>query len=192
MSFYLYLNEHDHAQTWINGGSIPINPASTYRSMERAGIYTPDENLIHSSPVDLAKLTQLIDLAPGVQIKGLSLYSCYNNGEPVPTIENAAYYEDDGLILSFSYRLTKTLARRMKKKCCVKILDMDDLKNHIDEQLGVKSIAGPCKYTWGHQRNHFLKSDDDLWQEEYRLFWPLSKRVEVSIKPGTAELMCLW
>lgn len=192
MSLYLYLNEHAYADTWVNGGKIPINPASTYRSMERSGIYTPDENLIHSSPVDLTKLTQLMDVAPGVRIEGLNLYGCYNDGQPVPTVENAAYYEDDGLILSFSYRLTKILARKMNKKCCVKILDMPTLKKHIDEQLGVESKAGPCQYTWEHQRSHFLKSDEDVWQEEYRLFWPLTKKVEVDIPAGTAELMCLW
>lgn len=134
----------------------------------------------------------IIHLPPGGGIRDLTVTGFNYNGVLLPDIHNASYYEEDGLILSFSYRLTGILARKMKKKACVKILDMDLLKAHLDQQIGVKSEAGPCSYTDGHQRNHFLKSDLDIWQAEYRLFWPADKKVEVSVEPRTAELICTW
>jgi hypothetical protein len=189
MSLYLYLNEHSYANTWINGGVAPINPASYYKSTDRSGIYTPDENLIHKSEFDLK------NLGPGVQVGnayGLTLQNVVVEGVRIPDVRDAYYFEDDGLILSFSYRLTRTVARKMKKKSCVKIIDIKRLKEDLDEQLGVESKAGPCRYTSGHQRNHFLKSNLDEWQAEYRLFWPVKSRAEVSIPQGTAELICTW
>ncbi|RON43500.1 hypothetical protein BK666_20725 [Pseudomonas frederiksbergensis] len=192
MSLYLYLNEYWHADTWVGGGKIPINPASTYKSMERAGIFTPDENLIHKSEVDLTTLGPFLSVGPGSVIKDLTFEGCIVDDEPFPDITNADYYEDDGLILSFSSRLTGGLARKMKKKSCVKILSMGRLKAHLDEQLGVESLAKFCKYTSTHERNHFLKSDLDEWQAEFRLFWPILKKVEVLIPAGTAELICTW
>ena len=192
MGLYLYLNEHWHAEAWVNGGIIPINPASTYWSKERAGIFTPDENLIHRSPIDLMAPNPLFRLAPGAQVKDLNMYGNYVNGVRQTDVFNAAYYQEDGLILSFSYRLTKTLARKMNKKACVKIVNVNLLKTHLDEIIGVTSKAGPCAYTKDHQRHHFLKSDLDEWQAEYRLFWPVENKVEVSVPPGTAELICAW
>ena len=192
MSLYLYLNEHWHAETWINGGEVPINPASFYRRIERGGIFTPDENLIHKSEVDLTTLGPFLKVGPGSIIKDFTFVGCVVDDEPFPDITNADYYENDGLILSFSSRLTGVLARKMKKKACIKIVDMDLLKRHLDDQLGVVSEAGPCKYTSGHQRNHFLKSDLDEWQAEYRLFWPVDKKAEVFVPAGTAQLICTW
>lgn len=192
MSFYLYLNEHWHAETWTGGGVIPINPASTYRKIERSGIYTPDENLIHDSPVDLLAPNPIFRIAPGAQVKGLTMYSNYVDGVRQSDVFNASYYEEDGLILSFSQRLARTVARKMNKRACVKIIDMVRLKAHLDQKLGVTSKAGLCQYTSDHQRNHFLKSEADMWQDEYRLFWPLHERVEVEIPPGIGELICKW
>ncbi|EJM15493.1 hypothetical protein PMI22_04225 [Pseudomonas sp. GM21] len=192
MSLYLYLNEHWHADTWVNGGVIPINPASFYRRAERGGIFTPDENLIHRSPIDLMAPNPIFRIGPGGQIRSLYAIDNYVDGVRQTDLINAAYYQEDGLILSFSYRLTGILARKMKKKACVKILNIDSLKEHLDQQIGVKSEAGPCRYNEGHQRHHFLKSHLDMWQAEYRLFWPSSNKVEVSVQPGTAELICTW
>jgi hypothetical protein len=192
MSLYLYLNEYSHVDTWVSGGIIPINPASTYRSMERAGIFTPDENLIHDSAVDLMSFGPAISILPGAHIRSLTMKNNYVNGVRLPDLYGANFYEDDGLILSFSARITGVVARKMKKKACVKILDIYLLKSHLDEQLGVNSEAGYCNYTSSHQRNHFLKSELDAWQAEFRLFWPITEKVEVSIPPGIAELICTW
>lgn len=192
MSFYLYLNEHWHADAWVSGGLIPINPASTYRSMEREGIFTPDENLIYKSEVDLKIFSSFLTIAPEAQIRSITLTDNYMNGVRMPDVRNAQYYLDDGLILSFSTRLTGVLAKKMKKKACVKILSIDQLKSSLDEQLGVKSEAEFCRYTTGHERNHFLKSELDSWQAEFRLFWPITKKVEVRVACDTAELVCTW
>lgn len=191
MSLYLYLNELSHVDTWVNGGSVPIKPASTYRSLERGGILTPDENLIHKSAVDLLSIP-FMRFNPKATVKGLSFIGMTVNGKPVPDIIDAALYEEDGLILSFSYRVTKLVAKKMNKKACVKILDIEALKQAIDSQIGVVSEAKSCQYTNGHQRNHFLKSELDYWQAEYRMFWPVNTAVQVDIPPGTAELICTW
>lgn len=192
MSLYLYLNEHWHADTWVNGGVIPINPASTYRSVERAGVLTPDENLIHKSEVDIRSLSPFISVNPSAGLKGLTMIGCEMDGMPIPDFYDADFYEDDGLILSFSCRLTGVIARKMKKKACVRIIDMGGLKQHLDMSLGAESIAKYCEYTSGHQRNHFLKSDLDSWQAEFRMFWTITKKVEVQLPPGMAELVCTW
>lgn len=192
MSLYLYLNEHWHANTWVNGGVIPINPASFYRSTERAGIMTPDENLIHNSPIDLKSLEPNLYIAPGADIRNLNMIGTVFDGVKIPDIISADYYEEDGLILSFSTRLTGIVARKMTKKACVKIKSVEALKRYLDAQLGVESIADYCQYTTGHQRNHFLKSDADSWQAEFRIFWPIAERVEVDLPFGVAELICNW
>jgi len=191
MSLYLYLNEVWHAETWVGGGKIPINPASFYRSVDREGIYTPDENLIHKSNYDLTKLQPMIGVGPR-GVKNLNVIGCTVNGRPMPNIRNADYYEEDGLILSFSSKFSNEIAVRMNKKACVKIVSLNALKDCIDRQLGVVSVAKYCSYTSDHQRNHFLKSNLDSWQAEYRLFWALAKRVEVDIPKGTAELERVW
>lgn len=192
MSLYLYLNEYWHVDTWVSGGVIPINPASTYRSMEREGIYTPDENIIHKSNVDLLSLSPFIGFGPNGGVKNLNIINCRMGGKLIPDIVGADYYSEDGLILSFSHRLTKIVAKKMRKKACVKILDIFSLKESLDAQLGVISEARDCEYTLGHERNHFLKSELDSWQEEFRLFWPLTAKVEVTVPKGTAELICTW
>ncbi|MCE6977280.1 hypothetical protein EI534_07670 [Pseudomonas frederiksbergensis] len=190
MSLYLYLNEHWHADTWVGGGSIPIKPASTYRTVERSGVFTPDENLIHKSEVDLRSLEPHFCFGPGIQ--GVSIIGFNAGGVLIPDIHEADLYEEDGGILSFSWRLTASLARKMKKTACVKILDMPALKAAIDGQLGVASRSGYCEYTEGHERNHYLKSELDRWQAEYRLFWPITEQVEVVLPPGLAEHIRKW
>ena len=56
-------------------------------------------------------------------------------------------------------------------------------------------IMKDCAYTDGHQRNHFLKSTKDAWQDEFRIFWNVHKSENISddrlveILPGTAELI---
>lgn len=189
MSFYLYLNQVWHAEAWTNGGLIPISPASTYKSLEREGIYTPDENLIHESSFDLLSLREYIRLD---NVKNFSLGGANLDGWIIPEIKNASLYEDDGLILSFSTRLTKILARNMKKRACVKIIDIDRLQRVISDQLGVSAIVGFCEYTSSHERNHFLKSELDEWQAEYRMFWPLKEKVEVNLPVGVGQLVCTW
>ncbi|EKA4470923.1 hypothetical protein AKH05_23045 [Vibrio parahaemolyticus] len=189
MEKYLYLTEVDWASNWINGGDVPISVASTYLSAERDGIYTPDENLIHDSSTDLKSLSPLIHLADGAQVRGLTVVDCSFNGKKVPDIIDASYYTEDGLILSFCNEYSIDIAKRMGKKCCVKILNVEKLRKIIDKQLGRKGKMADCRYTTSHQRNHFLKSNDDSWQNEYRLFWDVTENKIVRLPPGIAELV---
>lgn len=48
MPKYLFLNEDWHADSWVNGGEVPLSMASNYRDTERGGVRTPDEN-VHST-----------------------------------------------------------------------------------------------------------------------------------------------
>lgn len=182
---YLYLTRTEWAETWVAGGSVPIALASTYRSIERAGTLTPDENLIHESPVDISSLRQ-----SGYHfenVKGLTFIGNTSNGRLLPSFRNANYYSEDGLILSFSNTLSIAVCERLGKAACVALLNVDDLKACIDSQLGVVGTAKDCQYTSDHQRNHFLKSVQDGWQQEFRIFWPGTESRTVVLPPGLAR-----
>jgi hypothetical protein len=182
---YLYLAEAAHSRTWIEGGGpVPIRLASTYLSDRREGTSTPDENLIHRSPVDMASLRPAIYFE---NVKDITMLSCVINGAPVPDIRNADFYREDGLVLCFSNTLSTEICRRLSKKVCVAIDDLASLKLVLDAQIGVTSTARKCDYTNNHERNHFLKHDADAWMDEYRLFWPALKDASVTLPKGMAR-----
>ncbi len=158
---YLYLTKLEWADTWINGGEIPISLASTYLHDKREGILTPDENLIHDSNVDLKSLSPFVHFGEKSHVKNFNMIGCSFNGIPIPEIENASYYKEDGLILSFCNILSESIAERLGKECCVKISKLKELRKSIDVQIGVKGGMKDCKYTPDHSRNHFLKSTED-------------------------------
>ena len=185
MKKYLYLTKHEWCNTWVNGGIIPINPASFYLSPTREGTKTPDENLIHNSPVDIASLSSFGFHMENV--KDLTFTNNIYNGISLPSFANADYYKEDGLILSFCNRKSNEICKRLGKIACVAIGSIESLKSIIDEQLGVEGMAGNCQYTQDHQRNHFLKSIEDGWQDEYRLFWPVKNACKVVIPAGLAK-----
>lgn len=85
---YLYLTRPEWAETWISGGTVPIALASKYRSIEREGTLTPDENLIHDSPVDIASLRQMGFHFENV--RGLTFNGNTFNGRPLPDSNNAS------------------------------------------------------------------------------------------------------
>ena len=184
---YLYLTEIDWAQTWVNGGYIPIYLASTYLHDERVGTLTPDENLVHESSVDMRSLP-MFDFGDNPDIRRFTMFKCSYNGVEIPTF-SANYYKEDGLVLSFCNSFSKKIAKKLGKKSCVVIEDMDKLKNIIDKQLGCNGIMKKCSYTNDHQRNHFLKSKKDSWQDEFRIFWKHSSNVKVFIPEDTAKLV---
>lgn len=182
---YLYLTRPEWAETWVSGGQVPIALASTYRSVDRVGTMTPDENLIHDAPVDIASLRH-----SGFHfenVKGLTFTGNTLNGQLLPSFENANYYTEDGLILSFSNVLSFDICARLGKAACVEILDVDALKAAIDDQLGVAGTAKNCTYTADHRRDHFLKSVHDEWQHEFRIFWPLCEGRNVLLPHGMAR-----
>jgi hypothetical protein len=186
MEKFLYLTKTEWQNAWLNGGTIPINLASEYLRQERGSIYTPDETLIHDSPVDLT-------LIPVLKLSGINLTMIGNivDGQRIPDFRNASLLRQDGNILSFCDVASTAIAKQLKKVCCVKIFDLSELKKIIDAQLGVLGESGPCVYTAGHQRGHFLKSTEDAWQREYRLFWHGNENKKVTIPAGIAEPICL-
>lgn len=181
---YLYLTEVEWANTWIHGGEIPVKLASTYLHHTREGIKTLDENLIHESPVDLKSLSPMVHLE---NVKNFTMTNSFFNGQRVPDIISANYYNEDGLILSFCNNFSEEIARKLGKKACVKIVDLEKLRKRIDKQLGIKGVMKECRYTTDHQRNHFLKSTEDSWQDEYRIFWRYPKNKIVLVPSGIAE-----
>ncbi len=189
---YLYLTKVEWADTWVKGGDIPISLASTYLHDERDGTLTPDENLIHESEVDLKSLSPIVRIEDGAQIGSFSMTNCTLNGERLPDIEDAKFYTEDGVILSFSNSLSSSIAAKLGKKCCVRVSKLKDLRKLIDKQLGVKGVMKECEYTDDHQRNHFLKSTEDSWQEEFRIFWKYSSNVTVTIPKGHAKLVATY
>jgi len=184
MEKYLYLTRKEWVPTWVEGGTIPIKLASSYLSDSRNGSMTPDENLIHESNVDLTKLSPFIHIPKHGSIRSLTMTDNRVFGKPLPDINDGKYIHEDGLILSFSNSLASSIATRLGKEACVVIHDIGQLKSCIDEQLGVEGKMAPCKYTDDHQRNHFLKSAEDSWQDEYRIFWSLPEEKEVIIPGG--------
>ena len=185
MEKYLYLNFIEWKSAWINGGKIPLNPASVYKRMDRKGIYTPDENLIYESTHDLDLLEPMLTI--GVGIKNLSIRKVTNNDVTIAENIQASKYEEDGVILSLCNRKSQSIAKRLNKRACVKILDIEHLKGVIDEQIGELSIARVCEYTDSYSRNHFLKSRQDAWQDEYRLFWGHQGKIDIILPKGIAK-----
>jgi hypothetical protein len=189
MQKYLYLTHIEWTSAWVNGGPIPLSLASKYKAMDRDGIYTPDENLIHKSNVDLRSLNPFVSFGDTPNIKNFTFTNNTFNGMPLPDIRNASLYIEDGLIQSFCNVFDISIAERFGKAACVKIHDIDKLRKYLDKRLGCRSQFGDCKYTKDHQRNHFLKSDEDSWQNEYRFFWPSKQECSVVLPAGVAEVI---
>ena len=189
MHKYLYLTHAEWASAWVNGGAVPLSLASKYKGMDRDGIYTPDENLIHDSNVDLMSLRGLVSFGENPYIKNLNIIGCSINGVMIPDVIGANIYTEDGLIQSFCNVFDVDIAKRFGKAACVRIHDIDKLRKYMDKRLGSRSRFGNCEYTHDHQRNHFLKSVDDSWQQEYRLFWPNKDACSVQLPPRVAEVV---
>lgn len=180
-----YLTELAHADAWINGGKIPIFPAGTYLSNERGGIYTPDENRLLRSNRDISLLPPGFGpLNAGYTFAASNTY----NGARLPDIFVSAGFQE-ALVLCMSNDVDADAAGRMGKAACVRILNVERLKAILDEQAGSVSRMGRCTYTdEQRQIDHFVKSLDDKWQDEFRFAWPgLDKEVWVELPPGVAE-----
>jgi hypothetical protein len=121
------------------------------------------------------------------EVQNITMIDTTIGGKRIQNHTGGAIYTEDGLILSFSNALDTAIARRLGKLACVEILDTMALKRLIDTQLGVVGYANNCQYTHDHQRNHFLKSNEDAWQEEYRMFWPVLLATTVSLPPNVGR-----
>ena len=167
---------------------IPIPLASRFVSETREGTCTPDENLTHRSNVDLTTLSPWIHISTSSNVISLNIIGSTENGVPMSDIVDGTYAHEDGLILSLSNRCDREIAERLGKEGCVEILNVSHLKNILYQQLGLESTMRACEYTDLHQRNHFLKSTEDAWQEEFRLFWPIVLNdAKVNLPAGIAR-----
>lgn len=182
MEKYLYLTEYSWVSPWINGGEVPLSCASAYKSVERAGVYTPDENLIDNSTHDINQFGS----AFLIENSTVNFYGGSVNGKPLPDFMRIERRTEDGLVLCLANRRSNYIAKKLGKKACVKILDVEALKSCLDAQIGVESLMAPCKYTSDHSRGHFLKSSLDSWQDEFRIFWPNTMACKVNIPPNIA------
>ena len=188
MQKYLYLEKLSFAETWVNGGTVPLNLASKYKNSERSGTSTPDENLIYDSPVVLESLEPFIKLSGDV--RNLTVKDNIINGRRQEiNLLNVSRYTDNGIILCLSNRLDAEICKKLGKSVCVKISNIHKLKHTLDRQIGVIGLAQKCVYTSDHRRNHFLKSELDSWQDEFRIFWKLDSATEVQIPRGIAEFV---
>ncbi len=194
-SIYLYLGKESFADTWVNGGSIPLSPAAEYRSDRRQGVMTPDEvrqfdenlndpeafkvikdHAINTTGVRAGQFDNLqIQLADGT-IRNIS-----------GTVDD---YEEDAYLFCAAYELSSDLMERLENKVCVvEIEDPAQLKTVLDGLMSQVSFGGRVDYTDGPKRGHFLKSTEDDWQAEYRLAWIKkgSDLIWVNIPAGLAK-----
>lgn len=168
---YLYLKLPEHAETWVNGGTVPLNHARKFLSDVREGTRTPDEVLQKS-----IRGAGLRDLA-GVEFRGtgtienVTFDNCRFNGQ---LVSHAVYnqHPEDALILCMSNRYDKQLMHRLGHTVAVAIPDVGRLREALDHVVGVIADYGKVRYT--HEpgnRSHMLKGIEDSWQDEYRFVW---------------------
>ncbi len=184
MKKYLYLTKPEWVFPWIRGGVVPLFQASTYLSDERDGVMTPDENLIDTSTHDIKAFAGHIKVEGGATA---IVTNAIFDGVHYPGTMVFHRKTEDGLVLCLANSKSAELAKRLGKRACVEINDVELLKRYIDRQLGVVGVMKACEYTDGHNRNHFLKSSHDSWQDEFRIFWPEAKTTRVSIPSGIAK-----
>lgn len=185
---YLYLEKVEFCNAWINGGVVPLSLASKYVNEERHGVFTPDENLIYQSTHDLSRLEHVISIS---ESKDITIGEIELNGKVIASNLKASKYTEDGVVLCLSNKRSKKVAKRLGKSACVKILNIWELKEVLDAQIGVVGVAGPCEYTSSYERSHFLKSELDKWQDEYRIFWKLDSKISVRLPRGMAKRVIL-
>lgn len=183
MSKFLYLNSVEHIRTWTTGGQAPLRLASSYLSQERRGTLTPDECRIRTTTADPHSVWAVIqNMFVGTTPENCDLdkVTVFSNG--------AASISDkfeDGLILCLSNSFdVNAHANRYPKDACVRIPDIDRLKETLDEALGSSSIMGRCHYTDTHERDPFTKGVADSWQDEFRIYWSHIKEEKLVAIPA--------
>ncbi|EKG3233391.1 TPA: hypothetical protein LTW91_005099 [Enterobacter hormaechei] len=186
MQKFLYLTKSDWEEPWINGGDIPLFVASTYRSLERGATLTPDENVIDNSTHSISLLRNLLGVREDF-VGEIIIDDCTCDDGPLPNMHIKRTFED-GLVLCLANRRSRFIAKKLKKSSCVVINDVNYLKNIIDEQIGFKGMMGACNYSKHHARDHFTKSFEDAWQDEFRMFWKNAGNITITLPKGIASL----
>lgn len=187
MKVWLYLAKHEFARAWIEGGDVPLNVVSTYRRAERSDIYTPDE--VQQTDYNL-EIAGLIDMTGNFSFKNCTVIGGPGNASG---ILNGRHWEEDGLVLSMTYKAPNLdVMKCFKKQCCVRIEDVGALTETLDRQVGAVSEMRACEYTQSRAKlNHFRKGMQDAWQAEYRMFWKDQPQQSVTLLSGTATAVPL-
>lgn len=179
---YLYLEKEEFARTWTQGGQIPLFGAKKYLG-ERAGTMTPDEvrqrRAIGTSFQEAAELGVII----GENVVNSSVSGTfYRSRILVPTTSGAQrpkkvlgiydHFFEDARLLCLACSLDKGLMVRLGKTAALRVVDRRRLKGLLDGAVGSESTCGRVAYTSGEGRGHFLKGEEDQWQDEFRFVWP--------------------
>ena len=175
MRYFKYLERQEFAKTWIEGGFVPINPASAYYSSERGGKFTPDELMQRSL---VGPMQGLIDSRViGIQQNtnaNITVRNCLIiDPSGVQVIDYAAHLvrREDSYIDCYSTELSSVLSIELQRNFVVEISDIEALASAFDRQIGLRSLRRAVDYTDSYDRSHFVKSNSDSWQKEFRLVW---------------------
>ena len=185
---FLYLKSYDHVMPWVVGGTIPLFSARTYLSKERRGVMTIDEvrqSKWRGKGLDEFRETGIFHIKNCVNVHFQGDMFGIETDVVISDYDNDAYLHCTSTLCS-----RKQLAR-FEKTVCLRIINPRDLKRRLDAGMRQKSKAGLVQYTNGPDRGHFLKSDYDAWQCEYRLVWSrqAGAPVWIDLPPGTAEVV---
>ncbi len=180
MIVYVYLPQATYVNTWVSGGRLPLSLASKYKAVERHGALTPDENLIHHATGNALPVLREFGIDPNRGSEVVN--SLFIGSSGLVVVDRVAIR--DGLVLCFSKTLSSVVAGRFYRKLCVRLDDVKSLKRILDDQLGSVSQAASCDYVNDYTRDHFVKSERDSWQDEFRLFWPEIQTASTVVLPA--------
>lgn len=123
-------------------------------------------------------------------VANMQFHDCEIGGKRVG-YANISSYQEDALVLCFSYSWSRRVCQRLGKKFTVEITNFNLLLESLNGQLGLEAQMGPVTYTKSRMRDHFHKNILDAWQEEYRLVWPSTTPIEqlVQLSTGVARIV---
>jgi hypothetical protein len=167
----IYLKSVEHADTWVNGGAVPLNHARKFMSEIREGTKTPDE--VMQKTIRGAGLQELT----GVQIGGTGTIDravfdkCHFGGRIIERVEYSQHPED-ALLLCMCNRFDEKVMERLGHKVAVVVLYIQEFRLALNGLVGTSCKYGRVNYTKEPgNRSHFLKGLEDSWQDEYRFAW---------------------
>jgi hypothetical protein len=178
---YLYLTKEEWISAWVKGGEIPLSLASSYLASERAGTKTPDE-VRHRSLRGISDrdFEQVAKIGPKSTVS-IQARRVVIGGQEVGRNVQFSQRHLDHVVLCLSNSFSKAIMDRLGKRACVEIADWEQLVKAINQQIWVTGTGGRVDYTVSADRNPFLKSEEDQWQDEFRIVWPSQQAVVVTL-----------
>lgn len=197
---YIYLGSKDFVRAWVEGGKVPINPASKFKSLDRAGTQTPDEMVNILTKVTSREAYELFCQVMGHDPRAPTRTDMHNmqletqDGQIFRLSGSVTRFEQESYISCMSTigtkkKLEEWASTPTPKVACVELLKREELANIVSAALGVPTYEGQLGYTAGDQRGHFMKSVEDSWQCEYRMAWLKdgSRPITVELPAGMAR-----